>query len=545
MILAGRTYAELQQAFRWDIPQQFNIGVACSDAQPAADLALIDLSPDGSSRRFTFGRLAELSNRLANGLRALGVERGDRIAIVLPAQAETAIAHLAIYKLAAVALPVSVLFGVDALAHRFRDSDVKVVVTDDLRLPRVQSAVAGLDEERIVVVDGGRNRTFTDFQALVDGGSPRLDPVATLCDDPAFVIYTSGTTGNPKGAVHAHRALIGHQPGFRLSHDFFPQPRDRFWSPADWAWIGGLMNGLMSTLFNGRPIVAARREAFDPEWVAEFIERYEIRNTFLPPTALRMMSNAGVRLKHGSLRSVMSGGEALGADTFNWGLEHLGVSINEIYGQTEANYVVGGCGAAWDTRVGSIGLPYPGHDVRILRETGAPAGPGELGEIAIRADDPVVFLGYWHQPDQTAQKVVEGWVMTGDLAVADEDGYIRFNGRSDDVISSAGYRIGPEEIESSLVSHPAVVGAGVVGVPDDIRGQRLKAYVVLRDGGVPSEGLAAELQAHVRQRLSAHEYPKEIEFIDQLPLTVTGKISRKALRERHEASVRATSNGER
>lgn len=539
MILAGRTYAELRSQFRWDVPLHFNIGVACSDAQPSADLALIDVSPDGSSRRFTFGRLAEMSNRLANGLRALGVERGDRVALVLPAQAETAISHLAIYKLGAVALPISVLFGVDALAHRFSDSDVKAVITDSQRLPRVQSAASGLDEQHVIVVDGGRRSPTTDFQSLLDAGSNRLEAVPTLSDDAAFVIYTSGTTGNPKGAVHAHRALIGHQSGFRLSHDFFPQARDRFWSPADWAWIGGLMNGLLSAFYNGRPMVAARREAFDPEWVAAFVDRYEIRNTFLPPTALRMMRNAGVRVKPGVLRTVMSGGEALGADAYQWGLEHLGVSINEIYGQTEANYVIGGCGAAWDTRLGSIGLPYPGHDVRILQESGAPADPGELGEIAIRADDPVVFLGYWRQAEQTARKVVDGWVMTGDLAAADEDGYIWFNGRSDDVISSAGYRIGPEEIESSLISHPAVVSAGVIGVPDDVRGQRVKAYVVVREGEPTSSELAAELQTHVRQRLSAHEYPREIEFIEHLPVTVTGKISRKMLRERHEVSLRS------
>lgn len=539
MILAGSTYTELQQAFRWEIPGAFNIGVACSDAQPSAELALIDVSPDGTSRRFTFGRLAELSNRLANGLRAMGVEQGDRVAIVLPAQAETAIAHLAIYKLAAVALPVSVLFGVDALAHRFLDSDVKVVITDALRLPRVESALSGFDAQRIIVVDGERHAPTTDFQALVDAGSAAFTPVPTRADDPAFIIYTSGTTGNPKGALHAHRALIGHQPGFRLSHDFFPQERDRFWSPADWAWIGGLMNGLMSTLYNGRPIVAARREVFDPEWVVSFIERYEVRNTFLPPTALRMMRAAGVRVAPGSLRTVMSGGEALGADTFDWGVSNLGVSINEIFGQTEANYVVGGCGAAWPTRIGSIGLPYPGHKVRIMREPGVPADPGELGEIAILADDPVVFLGYWKQPEQTARKVVDGWVMTGDYASVDEDGYVWFNGRLDDVISSAGYRIGPEEIESSLVSHPAVVGAGVVGVPDDVRGQRVKAYVVLRDGEVASSELAEQLQTHVRQRLSAHEYPKEIEFIEALPVTVTGKISRKTLRDRHAASAEA------
>jgi acetyl-CoA synthetase len=539
MVLDGSTYPDLRRTFRWDIPPHFNIGVACSDAQVPSDLALLDVDLAGIAREFTFGELAECSNRLANVLRGIGVGVGDRVGIVLPAQAETAIAHLAVYKLGAIAVPISILFGADALAHRFADAEVAAIVTDAVRLDTLRAASDLPDERLVVVVDDDEGGPRGDFWSLVRAASPHFAAAVTKSGDPAFIIYTSGTTGSPKGAVHAHRALIGHQPGFRLSHDFFPQPRDRFWSPADWAWIGGLMNGLMSTLYNGRPIVCARRESFDPEWVPAFLARYAVRNTFLPPTALRMMRNADVRVQHGTLRSVMSGGEALGADTYDWALEHLGVSINEIYGQTEANYVVGGCAAAWETRVGAMGRPYPGHEVRVLGADGTPADGAELGEVGILADDPVTFLGYWRDPEQTAQKVVGGWVLTGDLASVDGDGYLWFRGRVDDVISSAGYRIGPEEIESSLLTHPAVAGAGVIGAPDEIRGERVKAYIVLSTGHDASEELVARLKLHVRQRLSAHEYPREIEFIDELPLTVTGKISRKALRERHVDAPRA------
>ncbi len=525
------------------MPERFNVGVACADAQPAGATALITPVEGREPVVHTFGELAALSNRLANGLRGLGVGAGDRVGIVLPQRVETLLAHLAVYKLGAVAVPMSVLFGYEALLHRLGDSGTCAVVTDGERLERV-AEVAGLVGARVVVADDGAAAPHADFWALVADGADRLDPVATRPYDPALIIYTSGTTGPPKGALHGHRVLLGHQPGFRLSHDFFPQEGDVFWTPADWAWIGGLMNALLSSLFHGRPVVGAARGSFDPEWSAALIAEQHVRNVFLPPTALKLMRNAGVSLPAGTLRTVMSGGEVLGEEMLEWGRERLGVTVNEIYGQTEANYVVGNSWRVWPVRPGSMGLPYPGHDVVVLGPDGGHAQPGETGEVAVRAADPVVFLGYWQQPDATREKVPDEWLRTGDLAQRDEDGYLWFQGRIDDVISSAGYRIGPEEIEQCLLKHPAVALSAVIGVPDEVRGQVVKAFVQLVDGVAACERLEREIQQFVRERLAAYEYPRSIEFVDEIPLTVTGKIRRAELRRIEEQRARGEAEKE-
>jgi acetyl-CoA synthetase len=452
---------------------------------------------------------------------------------VLQQGVETLLAHLALYKLGAVAVPMSVLFGHDALLHRLGDSESCAVVTDRERLDRVAGAAEQVDA-RIVVVGEQARDPQQSFWDLVAGGDERLDPVPTRPDDPALLIYTSGTTGPPKGALHGHRVLIGHQPGFSLSHDFFPQEGDRFWTPADWAWIGGLINSLLSTLFHGRPVVGAARGAFDPEWSARLVLEQKVRNVFLPPTALKMMRQAGVSLPGGALRTVMSGGEVLGAEMFDWAREHLGATVNEIYGQTEANYVVGNSAAAWPVRPGSMGRPYPGHSVAVLGPDGSNAATGNTGELAVKVPDPVAFLGYWNDPQATREKVRGEWLQTGDLGRFDEDGYLWFQGRRDDVISSAGYRIGPEEIEQCLLGHPAVALPAVIGVPDDVRGQAVKAFVQLAEGVEPGEGLELEIQTFVRERLAAYEYPRSIEFVEEIPLTVTGKIRRAELRRREE-----------
>jgi acetyl-CoA synthetase len=513
------------------VPERFNVGVACSDAQPRDTPALISLVEGREPATYTFGELAALSNRLANSLRGLGIGAGDRVAVVLPQRVETVVAHLAVYKLGAVAVPMSVLFGHEALLHRLGDSGARAVVTDAERLERV-AEVAGALDARVIVADEGATAPQLDFWELVAAGADRFDAVRTRADDPALIIYTSGTTGPPKGALHGHRVLIGHRPGFCLSHNFFPQEGDVFWTPADWAWIGGLVNALLSSLFHGRPVVGAARGSFDPEWSAGLIVEQGIRNAFLPPTALKMMRNAGVELPPGTLRTLMSGGEVLGEEMLAWARARLGVTVNEIYGQTEANYVVGNSATVWPVRPGSMGLPYPGHEVEVLGQDGAPAGPGETGEVAVRASDPVVFLGYWQQPEATAEKVPDGWLRTGDLARRDEDGYLWFQGRMDDVISSAGYRIGPEEIEQCLLRHPAVALPAVIGIPDEVRGQVVKAFIQLADGVAPSAELEVEIQQFVRERLAAYEYPRAIEFVTEIPLTVTGKVRRAELRRR-------------
>ena len=524
----GATYEDLRARFAWELPAHFNMGVACADRHPASAPALVDLAGDGGRREYTFGDLAVLSNRLANGLAGLGVRAGDRVAIVLPQRAETALAHLAVYKLGAIAVPMSGLFGPEALAYRLRDCGTRLVVTDAAHRERVTEAA---EDVGLVLVDAALP-PHHGFWELVQAGSADLAPAPTTPETPALLIYTSGTTGSPKGALHGHRALLGHLPGFELSHEFFGQEGDRFWTPADWAWIGGLLDALLPSWYHGRPVVAAARAGFDPEWAVSLMAREGVRNAFLPPTALKLMREAGVDAEGVDLRTVGCGGETLGEEVLAWARERLAVTVNEFYGQTEANLLVGNCASVWGVRPGSMGRPYPGHDVAVLRDDGTSADAGQLGQLAVRAPDPVMFLEYWGKPEATRDKLDPsgGWLLTGDLARADEDGYLWFSARNDDVINSAGYRIGPAEIEECLMRHPAVAMAAAIGVPDPVRGEAVKAFVQLVGGHAPSAELEADIQLLVKQRLAAYLYPRQIEFVPDLPLTTTGKIRRLELR---------------
>ncbi|MBW3621638.1 MAG: AMP-binding protein [Actinobacteria bacterium] len=507
------------------------MGVACSDAQPATDLALVDHRPDGSIREVTFGQLSELSNRFANGLKGLGIEPGDRVGIVVPQSLETGVAHLGTYKAGAVAMPLSVLFGPEALRFRLQDSGAKVVVTAPESLEQVIEACTDLDTRIVVAGDSG---AYPSFDRVVGSGRATVDPPGSGPDTPALLIYTSGTTGSPKGALHGHRVLLGHMPGFELMFDFFGRAGDRIWTPADWAWIGGLLDVVLPGWLRGRPVLAAPREGFDPQWAVDLMVEHGITTAFLPPTSLKLMRRAGVDASRLELRSCMSGGEPLGTEMLQWAEAELGVVINEIYGQTEANIVVGNSRTVWEVRPGSMGRPFPGHDVAVITPDGRPSPVGEIGEIAVRSPDPVMFLGYWNNPGATAEKFAGEWLRTGDLGVTDEDGYLWFRARADDLINSAGYRIGPGEIEDCLLKHAAVAMVAVVGVPDELRGEAVKAYVQLAPGAAPSDALVAELQALVRTRLSAHEYPRHVEFVESLPMTTTGKVRRRELRERHQ-----------
>ncbi len=523
----GMTYESLRERFTWSIPERFNTGAACADRHPEGAPALITVAPDGETTTAGFGDLRRWSNRFANALRGLGVERGDRVGIVVPQSLETGIAHLAVYKLGAVALPLAALFGPDALRFRIGDAGARVVITTADELEKVIEAAAGLDVTVVVVGDtADPHHSFWDLIAIA---SDRFDAVDTYAEDPSFLIYTSGTTGPPKGALHAHRSVFGHLPAFELYYELFPQPGDRIWTPADWAWIGGLMDVLIPAWYFGAPVVTAPRLGFDPEWAADLMATERITSAFLPPTALKMMRAAGISRTDLGLRSIFTGGEALGEEVLTWAREHLGTTINEGYGQTEANIVVGNCASIWPVRPGSMGRAVPGHDVRVLGAGGEPV-VGEEGEIAVRAPDPVFMLEYWNRPDATREKYRGEWLLTGDLGVEDDEGYLWFRSRKDDVIISAGYRIGPGEIEESLMGHPAVAMAAVAGVPDDIRGQVPAAFVVLRSGRDPSEDLADELREHVRSRLAAHEVPRRVEFVDELPRTTTGKVKRRDLR---------------
>jgi acetyl-CoA synthetase len=488
----------------------------------------------GQVSTHTFAEFRARSNQLTHALISLGITRGDRVGIVLSQRPETAVAHLAAYKLGAIALPLSTLFGPEALDYRLRDAAAQVVVTDAESLDRVLGVRDMLPELRhVVCVDHADADGILDYQRLLADASDAFSPVVTAAEEPALLIYTSGTTGPPKGALHAHRVLLGHLPAIEFYHEFFPKPDDRFWTPADWAWIGGLYDVLFPSWHYGVAVVAHRMRKFDAAHAFDLMARHRIRNAFLVPTMLKMMRHIETPRQQYDvrLRSIFTGGEAVGEDVIRWAREELGVTPHEGYGQTEVNLVLGNCSMLMPVRPGSMGHPIPGHVVDVVDDAGQPVPVGDIGEVAIRRPDPVMFLGYWHNPTATAEKFVGDWALTGDLARKDEDGYFWFVGRKDDVISSGGYRIGPGEIEDCLAGHSAVAVAAAVGSPDAVRGEVVKAFVQLREGVLPTPALARELAEYVRTHLSAHEYPRDIEFIEELPTTTTGKVRRRDLRE--------------
>ncbi|WP_265499444.1 AMP-binding protein [Paracoccus beibuensis] len=503
-LLSHADYDRLRAEFRWQFPARLNMADQCL-THDRDQVAIIE--HDGQARQVTYAQLTAMTDRLAH---ALDAAPGDRVGILRTQSAWTAAAHLAVWKSAAIAVPLFKLFGPEALALRLEDAGVRTVITD----PEGRAMLQPFAHLRIIVPEDG----------LPDAGP--FSTRATGPEDPAVIIYTSGTTGAPKGALHGHRVLTGHLPGVEMSHDLLGQPGDVIWTPADWAWIGGLFDVAMPALALGVPVVAARMPKFDPRAVAQLIEDCGIRNVFFPPTALKMLKAADIRLP--GLRSVASGGETLGAEMLAWGRGAFGLTINEFYGQTECNMVASSSAAMFPECAGAIGRAAPGFDVQVIDDSGQ--STAAEGDIAIRRGAGSMMLGYWQKPEATAAKFRGEWMVTGDRGVI-EDGYIRFVGRDDDVITSAGYRIGPSEIEDCLLRHPAVAQVGVIGKPDPLRTEIVKAYIVLRQGYEPSDELAATLQAHARSQSAAHSYPREIAFLDALPMTVTGKVMRRELRK--------------
>jgi len=518
------------------------MGVAVCDRHAARGNkpALVFVDRRGAVHRYGFRDLRNLSNRLANALSELGVRPGQRIAILLPQCPESGIAHLAAYKLGAIALPLFALFGEDALQFRLANSEAGTLITDEIGAEKVASIRDDLPALRNVVVCGERNGDH-EWGALLDKARDRFKPRDTSAEDPCLLIYTSGTTGPPKGALHAHRSIIGHMPGMEFFHEFYPKPGDFFWTPADWAWIGALMDVLMPSWFHGTAVLAYRATKFDPEEAFSMMAVHGVRNAFLPPTALKFMRQVKDprRLFPNGLRTCFTGGEPMGAELLDWGRDTLGCTINEGYGQTECNLVVANCSSLYPVRPGSMGRAAPGHEVAIVDDDGNAVPDGGVGHIAVRRPDPVMMLQYWRDPDATRRKFVDDWLLTGDTGERDKDGYFWFKGRADDVITSAGYRIGPGEIEDCLMRHPAVLLAAVIGVPDALRTEIVKAYVVTKPQVERNEALADEIRAFVKTRLAAHEYPRLIEFVDALPMTATGKIRRAELRAREIESAQS------
>ncbi|MBK1713798.1 acyl-CoA synthetase [Rubrivivax gelatinosus] len=555
-------HEQLHQAWRWQVPPDFNLAHACCTRWAASGRNAIRWEDEaGASGRLSYAGLDAQARAFAAALARRGVQRGERVAIVLAQRPETAVALMGCAMLGAVAMPLSVLFGPEALVWRLADSGAVAAVADDATIAQLL-ALRGDCPALALIVGVGAAESAADlgWRALLADGLPGFAPVDTTADDAALLIYTSGTTGPPKGALIPHRALLGNLPGFVCSQNGFAGDAV-FWSPADWAWTGGLMDALLPTLYFGREIVGFRGR-FQPERAFELMQRHGVTHSFLFPTALKAMMKAVPEPRSRyelKLQALMSAGEAVGDAVFGWCRDALGVPVNEMFGQTEMNYIVGNCALSvdadgrvvpgWPARPGSMGRAYPGHRIAVLDDEGRECAPGVPGDVALhRLDrhgdpDPVFFLGYWRNEAATRAKYTgdpaASWCRSGDTAVMDADGYLWYQGRSDDVFKAAGYRIGPSEIENCLVKHPAVANAAVVPKPDAERGAVVKAYVVLAAGVQGDEALVGELQQHVRARLAPYEYPKEIEFIEALPMTTTGKLQRRVLRLQEEDRARA------
>ncbi|QCC61686.1 AMP-binding protein [Natrinema thermotolerans] len=542
------SYEQLREAFEWEVPDRFNMATYLCDrwADDKSRVALFAEDAAGTEETYTFWQMRNVTNRLANYLRSQGVEAGDRVGVNAPQRPETVFAHLAAWKLGAMSVPLSTLFGPDAVEYRLEDCDAVAAVVDESNIENFREARASLSdlETTLTVGDVTPDEAAGEaaFWNAIADHSREFDTVETDAEDDAILIYTSGTTGDPKGVRHAHRLVLGHLPLFVTTFGNMDlQDGDVFWTPAEWAWIASLFDVVMPALYYGKPVVAYNGGQFDPASAFRLIERYGVSNFFAPPTALRMMMQVDDtdRFDVGTLRTIASGGESLGQSIVDWAQDTFGdTAVHEGYGQTEANMLVGDCTALTEFREGYIGRAGPGHEVTIVDpETAEPTvETGETGEIAVRYEDnPVCFVEYWNKPEKTSGKVRNGWLLTEDLGRMDEDGYVAFVGRKDDVIISAGYRIGPEEVEDSVAGHEAVADAAVIGVPDDERGEVPKAFVVLTADAEPSDDLRESIRQHVRDRLAKYEYPREIETVDELPKTATGKVRRASLRDHEES----------
>ena len=545
MLQKLNNFEELCLSFKWNIPEFYNIASDTVDQDIYQNrIALINFLQDGKIEEWSFVDIKRYANKLANVFDHFHLEANARVGIILGQCPETAIAHMACFKSGKISIPLFNLFGTDALHYRLLNSRASLVICDNIGLNKIFEIKDRLpDLKKIICIDSNdEKRNVFNFKKLLEHASDSYITKKTKASDPALIIYTSGTTGGPKGALLPHRSLLGHIPGVEIPHEFLSSSEpvtDLFWTPADWAWIGGLFDVLLPAWHFGIPVVSYRSQKFDPEVTFDLISKLEIKNTFLPPTALKMMKsfNPSKTVKNLKLRTVGSGGEALGEDLLEWGKQILGVGINEFYGQTECNLTVSNCGAIMSTRQGSIGKPVPGHEVRIINENGELIKePGLDGEIIVKSDTPVSFLKYWENDKATKQKVRDGWLYTGDFAYKDEEGYFYFKGRKDDIINTSGYRVGPSEVEDAVLSHPKVSMVAVIGIPDKLRGHIIKAFVVPRNHNnvlAENEILKRSIQNHVKLKLAAHEYPRLIEFVHELPLTTTGKIIRKDLREKN------------
>jgi acetyl-CoA synthetase len=521
------SYEEMCERHSWQVPERYNIAYDVCDKHDRDRPAMVWENWEGTERRVTFGELRDLSNKFANVLEANGVEREDRVATLLPSLPETAAVFLGTYKRGAILLSLSVLYGDEGIEHRLRDSQATAVVTDAANRDRIPAGLV----DKVFVVGGNVPEGDIDFDAAMERASAEYEIADTAADDPAQLYYSSGTTGKAKGILHAHRYLLAHEE-FEFCHDV--RDGELFHGSGEWAWAAGIAPLLGPWRYGAVALVQARKGGYDPDDHLRFLSKHGVQNMFTTPTALRAMTavaDAGTRYPLDKLRICCSAGEPLNPEVIRWFRDQYGITVLDFYGLTES-YPLCGNFPNLEVREGSMGRPMPGWDVAILDEDERPVPQGERGEICLRArSNPHYPIGYWNRPEDTEEVFGGDWFHTKDAATMDADGYVWYAGRADDVIISAGYRIGPFEVESACVEHPAVKEAAAVASPDARRGDIVKAFIVLAPGHEASDALAADIKSAVRGRLSAFAYPREIEFVDDLPKTLTGKIRRIELRE--------------
>lgn len=532
--LTARLYSESQQKRSpVNIGALVDIAANLDPTKPALKWG------EGAEESLNYGQLSEKSNRLAESLTGMGVRPGSRVAISLPQSPELATTHAAVLKTGAISMPVSRLYGESALASRLGLADPDLVICAQDLVAKMGAALCEAEVNAPVISAGTLGDASSELSKLIDAGDPAFRPFSTDRDDPALLLFTSGTTGQPKGVLQAHRVVPGHAASLGLAYNLYPRQDSVLWTPADWSWAGGLVNCLFFSWLTATTIICAPDAPFEVESSVALIEAAGVTAAFLPPTALRRMKQTLQRpiLEKLRLSAILTGSETLDPELIAWCVEFLGARPNEVYGQTEASAVAGN-NLHLPARPGSVGRPYPGSRVVVLRDDDSEAAPGEEGELAVEKASESVFLRYWNDAEATAAKFGDKsstWMRMGDLGVIDEHGYLWFRERRDDVIKSAGYRIGPSEVEACLRRHPAVEDVAVVGLPDPDRGNLVAAFVELRGPDqVDVENLKRDLTASVATRLSPFQRPRLIEIVDQLPRTNTGKVRRSAIRERYE-----------
>ena len=535
------SYDQIVSSFQIPSVDYYNMATATVDRHASGEksnkTALICVDDQKNTRSYSYEELSILSNRFSNFLRNNGVKKGDVIALFAQQGLECAIAHLSAYKLGAIVAPLSYLYGPAAVEHVLNDCGAKWIVTQRYLWDRVQDAKLVLDID-FVIVSGGTHEGEIDFNATIDQtGDNDLKIENTLSDDPALLLYTSGSTGLPKGILHKQALLRGYLASVSLFYELDMGKEDQIlWTLSDWSWVAGIFNVMLTGWYFGQTVVAGSQQ-FSVEWVFEFLELHKITHCFLTPTALKRLATIEEPKKNWpdiKLKAIGTGGEPLPGSVLTWSKKALGIPINEFYGLTEVNHLVGNCEKLWPIKPGSMGKAYPGHDIVIIDENGDQVPAGTVGEIAASDKDPTLFIGYWNNPNKTNEIRIGNRIRTGDFGYQDDDGYFWYKGREDDLIKSAGYRIGPAEIEDALVSHIAVAEAAVIGVDDEERGQVIKAFVFLTKREDASDQLVEELKQHVKHSLAFFKYPRIIDFVDEFPLTSTGKINRKELRLREK-----------